>query len=216
MLVSSMKKMAIIFIIFFCLVEPISASENILRFIDEDNSLYYDSEIFNDDIFMNHLNFISGETNDDVLLIENRTDNTFNLYFRIIDDGYSEADRELISNTIMKIFVDDEIIYDGYIDGKHYDNGINLNNSVSIGEFTPNSSKEIQVVTEVDSNYTGAEATATIQVDWEFYAEIDDAILPINPITLDRIHHNVIIFIVSTVALIVIGIMFFRIRKTRN
>ncbi len=211
-----MKKMAIIFIIFFCLVEPIGASENILRFVDEDNNLYYDSEIFDDDIFMNRLNLISGETNNDVLLIENKTDDTFNLYFRIIDNGYSEEDKELISNTTMKIFVDNEIIYDGYIDGKHYDDGINLNNSVSVGEFTPDSSKEIRVVTEVDSDYVGAEANATIQVDWEFYAEIDDAILPINPIILEGIDHNIIILIIWGIALIVIGIMFFRIRKLHN
>ncbi len=211
-----MKKMAIIFIIFFCLVEPIGASENILRFVDEDNNLYYDSEIFDDDIFMNRLNLISGETNNDVLLIENKTDDTFNLYFRIIDNGYSEEDKELISNTTMKIFVDNEIIYDGYIDGKHYDDGINLNNSVSVGEFTPDSSKEIRVVTEVDSDYVGVEANATIQVDWEFYAEIDDAILPINPIILEGIDHNIIILIIWGIALIVIGIMFFRIRKLHN
>ena len=211
-----MKKMAIIFIIFFCLVEPIGASENILRFVDEDNNLYYDSEIFDDDIFMNRLNLISGETNNDVLLIENKTDDTFNLYFRIIDNGYSEEDKELISNTTMKIFVDNEIIYDGYIDGKHYDDGINLNNSVSVGEFTPDSSKEIRVVTEVDSDYVGAEANATIQVEWEFYAEIDDAILPINPIILEGIDHNIIILIIWGIALIVIGIMFFRIRKLHN
>ena len=211
-----MKKMAIIFIIFFCLVEPIGASENILRFVDEDNNLYYDSEIFDDDIFMNRLNLISGETNNDVLLIENKTDDTFNLYFRIIDNGYSEEDKELISNTTMKIFVDNEIIYDGYIDGKHYDDGINLNNSVSVGEFTPDSSKEIRVVTGVDSDYVGAEANATIQVDWEFYAEIDDAILPINPIILEGIDHNIIILIIWGIALIVIGIMFFRIRKLHN
>ena len=165
---------------------------------------------------MNRLNLISGETNNDVLLIENKTDDTFNLYFRIIDNGYSEEDKELISNTTMKIFVDNEIIYDGYIDGKHYDDGINLNNSVSVGEFTPDSSKEIRVVTEVDSDYVGAEANATIQVDWEFYAEIDDAILPINPIILEGIDHNIIILIIWGIALIVIGIMFFRIRKLHN
>ena len=112
--------------------------------------------------------------------------------------------------------IDDDIIYDGSIDGENHEDGINLTNAIKIGEYSSGSESDLRVVTKLSEDYTNAQNEAVVEIDWEFYAEYDDAILPINPITLDRIHHNVIIFIVSTVALIVIGIMFFRIRKMRN
>ena len=201
---------------FFCVVASVNAYENTLRFIESDNSIYYDSEKYDDNLFMNHLDMIPGEENEDVLHIENTTDKVFTLYFRVVDKEYTEEEAELIANTTMTIFIDDDIIYDGSIDGENHEDGINLTNAIKIGEYSSGSESDLRVVTKLSEDYTNAQNEAVVEIDWEFYAEYDDAILPINPITLDRIHHNVIIFIVSTVALIVIGIMFFRIRKTRN
>lgn len=201
---------------FFCVVASVNAYENTLRFIESDNSIYYDSEKYDDNLFMNHLDMIPGEENEDVLHIENTTDKEFTLYFRVVDKEYTEEEAELIANTTMTIFIDDDIIYDGSIDGENHEDGINLTNAIKIGEYSSGSESDLRVVTKLSEDYTNAQNEAVVEIDWEFYAEYDDAILPINPITLDRIHHNVIIFIVSTVALIVIGIMFFRIRKTRN
>lgn len=201
---------------FFCVVASVNAYENTLRFIESDNSIYYDSEKYDDNLFMNHLDMIPGEENEDVLHIENTTDKEFTLYFRVVDKEYTEEEAELIDNTTMTIFIDDDIIYDGSIDGENHEDGINLTNAIKIGEYSSGSESDLRVVTKLSEDYTNAQNEAVVEIDWEFYAEYDDAILPINPITLDRIHHNVIIFIVSTVALIVIGIMFFRIRKTRN
>lgn len=201
---------------FFCVVASVNAYENTLRFIESDNSIYYDSEKYDDNLFMNHLDMIPGEENEDVLHIENTTDKEFTLYFRVVDKEYTEEEAELIDNTTMTIFIDDDIIYDGSIDGENHEDGINLTNAIKIGEYSSGSESDLRVVTKLSEDYTNAQNEAVVEIDWEFYAEYDDAILPINPITLDRIHHNVIIFIVSTVALIVIGIMFFRIRKMRN
>lgn len=211
-----MKRLLIMLGAFFCVVASVNAYENTLRFIESDNSIYYDSEKYDDNLFMNHLDMIPGEENEDVLHIENTTDKEFNLYFRVVDKEYTEEEAELIANTTMTIFIDDDIIYDGSIDGENHEDGINLTNAIKIGEYSSGSESDLRVVTKLSEDYTNAQNEAVVEIDWEFYAEYDDAILPINPITLDRIHHNVIIFIVSTVALIVIGIMFFRIRKTRN
>lgn len=211
-----MKRLLIMLGAFFCVVASVNAYENTLRFIESDNSIYYDSEKYDDNLFMNHLDMIPGEENEDVLHIENTTDKEFTLYFRVVDKEYTEEEAELIANTTMTIFIDDDIIYDGSIDGENHEDGINLTNAIKIGEYSSGSESDLRVVTKLSEDYTNAQNEAVVEIDWEFYAEYDDAILPINPITLDRIHHNVIIFIVSTVALIVIGIMFFRIRKTRN
>ncbi len=211
-----MKRLLIMLGAFFCVVASVNAYENTLRFIESDNSIYYDSEKYDDNLFMNHLDMIPGEENEDVLHIENTTDKEFTLYFRVVDKEYTEEEAELIDNTTMTIFIDDDIIYDGSIDGENHEDGINLTNAIKIGEYSSGSESDLRVVTKLSEDYTNAQNEAVVEIDWEFYAEYDDAILPINPITLDRIHHNVIIFIVSTVALIVIGIMFFRIRKTRN
>ena len=211
-----MKRLLIMLGAFFCVVASVNAYENTLRFIESDNSIYYDSEKYDDNLFMNHLDMIRGEENEDVLHIENTTDKEFTLYFRVVDKEYTEEEAELIANTTMTIFIDDDIIYDGSIDGENHEDGINLTNAIKIGEYSSGSESDLRVVTKLSEDYTNAQNEAVVEIDWEFYAEYDDAILPINPITLDRIHHNVIIFIVSTVALIVIGIMFFRIRKTRN
>ena len=211
-----MKRLLIMLGAFFCVVASVNAYENTLRFIESDNSIYYDSEKYDDNLFMNHLDMIPGEENEDVLHIENTTDKEFTLYFRVVDKEYTEEEAELIDNTTMTIFIDDDIIYNGSIDGENHEDGINLTNAIKIGEYSSGSESDLRVVTKLSEDYTNAQNEAVVEIDWEFYAEYDDAILPINPITLDRIHHNVIIFIVSTVALIVIGIMFFRIRKTRN
>ena len=211
-----MKRLLIMLGAFFCVVASVNAYENTLRFIESDNSIYYDLEKYDDNLFMNHLDMIPGEENEDVLHIENTTDKEFTLYFRVVDKEYTEEEAELIDNTTMTIFIDDDIIYDGSIDGENHEDGINLTNAIKIGEYSSGSESDLRVVTKLSEDYTNAQNEAVVEIDWEFYAEYDDAILPINPITLDRIHHNVIIFIVSTVALIVIGIMFFRIRKTRN
>lgn len=211
-----MKRLLIMLGAFFCVVASVNAYENTLRFIESDNSIYYDSEKYDDNLFMNHLDMIPGEENEDVLHIENTTDKEFTLYFRVVDKEYTEEEAELIANTTMTIFIDDDIIYDGSIDGENHEDGINLTNAIKIGEYSSGSESDLRVVTKLSEDYTNAQNEAVVEIDWEFYAEYDDAILPINPITLDRIHHNVIIFIVSTVALIVIGIMFFRIRKTHN
>ena len=211
-----MKRLLIMLGAFFCVVASVNAYENTLRFIESDNSIYYDSEKYDDNLFMNHLDMLPGADNEDVLHLENTTDKVFTLYFRVVDKEYTEEEAELIANTTMTIFIDDDIIYDGSIDGENHEDGINLTNAIKIGEYSSGSESDLRVVTKLSEDYTNAQNEAVVEIDWEFYAEYDDAILPINPITLDRIHHNVIIFIVSTVALIVIGIMFFRIRKTRN
>ena len=115
-----MKRLLIMLGAFFCVVASVNAYENTLRFIESDNSIYYDSEKYDDNLFMNHLDMIPGEENEDVLHIENTTDKEFTLYFRVVDKEYTEEEAELIDNTTMTIFIDDDIIYNGSIDGENH------------------------------------------------------------------------------------------------
>lgn len=190
-----MKKilsLIIIIISIFSISFVYAEEKNKLYISSKDNKLYYDSEMFDEDIFLHFLELVPGEVYEEELLIENDTVFPCDLYFKIIQDEQSELAEELLDNIIMKIYLDDEIIYDGKVKGEDYlENGVNLQDSIYLGKYEKKASETLKVEVKLDEEYSNIDNEELAKTTWEFYASVDNEIKTINPNTYDFFKDNV-------------------------
>jgi len=133
-----MKKFVLFISLFALSVLSVQARENKLYFTEENNRLYYESKLIDEDIFMKHIDMTPGESFTDELLIENGTNTKYTLYFKVVPREQSAEADELLENIIMKIKLDEEIIYEGKATGLDYtEQGIDLQKAILLGDFTP-------------------------------------------------------------------------------
>ena len=106
-----MKKFVLFISLFALSVLSVQAKENKLYFTEENNRLYYESKLIDEDIFMKHIDMTPGESFTDELLIENGTNTKYTLYFKVVPREQSAEADELLENIIMKIKLDEEMQY---------------------------------------------------------------------------------------------------------
>lgn len=157
-----------------CFTIPVEATSSRLYFTESEDCLYYDGELL-DDTFMYHTDMVPGSNFSDELIIENGTGTTYTLYFKVVPREQSEEANELLENITMRILLDGKVIYEGRASGLDYTgDGINLQNAVCLGEFTPSMVSQMIVETSLSTDYDNTSNREFSYIDWEFYGQYED------------------------------------------
>ena len=203
-----MKKFVLFISLFALSVLSVQARENKLYFTEENNRFYYECKVIDEDIFMKHIDMTPGESFTDELLIENGTNTKYTLYFRVVPRNQSAEADELLENIIMKIKLDEEIIYEGKATGLDYtEQGIELQKAILLGNFTPSKNSKMVVETKLSENYDNTELNEFSYIDWSFYAQYDDSKPPVEIIVSPNTMRNSFPYtIVFSAIIILIGI----------
>ena len=213
-----MKKYWIWILILFILILPVNAASSKLYFTSSGDRLYYDSNKFNKDMFMNYDKMIPGEVYDDELIIENDSDTDYVLFFQVIEkQGQDDLANELLDNITMKLYLDDKLIYDGYAKGLDYnDSKIDLQNVIRLGEFKKGYESRLKVEVSLLPSYSNLDSV-TSYIDWSFYGYYDDEVKEIvpNPDTNDEGLNNIILFSLSLIGIVCI-LLVLLIRRRKN
>ena len=203
-----MKKFVLFISLFTLSVLLVQARENKLYFTEENNRLYYESKLIDEDTFMKHIDMTPGESFTDELLIENGTNTKYTLYFKVVPRNQSAEADELLENIIMKIKLDEEIIYEGKATGLDYtEQGIDLQKAILLGDFTSSKNSKMVVETKLSENYDNTELNEFSYIDWSFYAQYDDSKPPVEIIESPNTMRNSFPYtIVFSAIIILIGI----------
>lgn len=203
-----MKKFVLFISLFALCIISVEAKENKLYFTEENNRLYYESKLIDENIFMKHVDMTPGESFTDELIIENGTNTKYTLYFKIVPREQSAEADELLDNIMMKIKLDDNVIYEGKATGLDYtEQGIDLQKAILLGDFTPSKNSKMVVETKLSENYDNTEFNDFSYIDWSFYAQYDDSEPPVEIIVSpDTMKNSFPFAFVFSVIIILIGL----------
>ncbi len=202
-----MKKFVLFISLFALCIISVEAKENKLYFTEENNRLYYESKLIDENIFMKHVDMTPGESFTDELIIENGTNTKYTLYFKIVPREQSAEADELLDNIMMKIKLDDNVIYEGKATGLDYtEQGIDLQKAILLGNFAPSKNSKMVVETKLSENYDNTEFNDFSYIDWSFYAQYDDSEPPVEIIASpDTMKNSFPFAFVFSVIIILIG-----------
>lgn len=203
-----MKKFILFMSLFIIGIVPVLAKENKLYFKEDDNRIYYDSKLIDENVFIKHDNMVPGESFSDELIIENGTNTKYTLYLKAVPKNQNQEANELLENIMMKIELDGKTIYEGKATGLDYNNqGVNLQKSILLGDFFPSKKSKMVVETKLSENYSDTDFNDSSYIDWSFYAQYDDSELPIEIIPSPNTMRNSFPYtIVFSAIIILIGI----------
>ena len=156
---------------------------------------------------MKHVDMTPGESFTDKLIIENGTNTKYTLYFKIVPREQSAEADELLDNIMMKIKLDDNVIYEGKATGLDYtEQGIDLQKAILLGNFAPSKNSKMVVETKLSENYDNTEFNDFSYIDWSFYAQYDDSEPPVEIIASpDTMKNSFPFAFVFSVIIILIG-----------
>ena len=222
MIGGAMKKISFLIICLFFMIYNVYAKENKLYFTNDGNKLYYDSELFDDDIFISNLDMVPGREYVDKLVIKNNADIKYRLYLKINKKQQEELSEGLLNSIKMQIKLDGNLIDDGFASGADYSKKHkigDLEDSIYIGEYSSNEIGNLEVITKLVESYNYSDESVTTKIQWEFFAQYDDKLILINPDTgVDKSNNlivNLIAILIIFVILIEICIKFLR-NKVNN
>ena len=203
-----MKKILFSIILFIFMCIPVYADSNKIYFTESDKRIYYQDY---DGTFLKHLEMLPGEEYNDTLEIENNTKEDYKLFLKFIDKNESNQASELLDNLEMKIYLDDNLIYEGNSKGLIYQDGdYILDDVITIGNMKPKSEHILKVITKLSDNYTNKDNNELSYLNWVFFAQYGNKgdIKPIdkNPKTNDNLYTYIFISIISLLS-IILGIV---------
>lgn len=200
-----MKRIGIVLITMMLLIGNVEAATNRLYFTEKKDRLYYDTDAFDEDAFMAHYDMVPGREYIDEILIENKTKETYDLYLKLTVESEDVLSDELIDNILMEVYLDDEVIYVGTARGLDYQgDGKNLQESVLLGRYKPNTESKLVVKTKLSESYTNTNNASIGKITWEFYGRYGEEVKPILPETNDNLSKYVIILSSASLMLILI------------
>jgi len=122
--------------------------------------------------FMSFLEMIPGGQYSDILTIENRSKNDYDLYMQVVPKAnQDEMLKELLELIHMKVYLKDALIYDGNASGKEqYNSDNNLQKAVFLGEYTAAMKTQIRVELELSKETSMQYCELLTKVDWKFIA----------------------------------------------
>lgn len=213
-----MKKMIFTLILLLISISSVSAKENRLILIEQNNKIYYDRNVFDRDYFMKFDGMLPNGKYHDELLIENNTNKKVTLYFKIEEKEQSDEQNELLDNLFMKLYLDNNLIYDGQVKGFDYNlNGVNLQNVVFLKELSQSDSLKFNVDLYLDPKYANKNMDDYARVDWIFYVQQMDTgeVTEVTGVPITGLNGNSIFVIISASIICLIGfiITLFVIRK---
>lgn len=167
-----MKKVILFLLLFIVLISPVYAKDNKLYFTEHDDRIYYESALFDENIFMEHTDMVPGKNYLDELIIENGANTKYTLYFKASIGEQSDEAEELLDNIMMKITLDDEVIYEGAAKGLNYfEEEANFQNAILLGDFTPSKNSKMVVETKLLESYDNTDFNDFSYLDWTFYVQ---------------------------------------------
>ncbi len=195
----------------------VNARENKLYFTGSGDRLYYDSSKYDDEYFMKHVDMVPGSSYEDRLTIENDSNYDYKLYMRVKNREQSELAADLLKNIKMEITMNGELLYSGFADGLDYSHdNLDLTNTIYIGEYKSKMNGEIVVNTKLIEKYDVTENDEYSYVDWEFVAEYNDLVIPINPDTGSSTNEYIKILLISlTIVFALILFYLFAIKRKK-
>jgi len=195
----------------------VNARENKLYFTGSGDRLYYDSSKYDDEYFMKHVDMVPGSSYEDRLTIENDSNYDYKLYMRVKNREQSELAAYLLKNIKMEITMNGELLYSGFADGLDYSHdNLDLTNTIYIGEYKSKMNGEIVVNTKLIEKYDVTENDEYSYVDWEFVAEYNDLVIPINPDTGSSTNEYIKILLISlTIVFALILFYLFAIKRKK-
>ena len=104
-----MKKLLILLLLLITV--PVFAKENKLYLLEDKKTIKYESGLYDDKVFMKHLDMVPGSKYTDELYIENGTDVPYKLYFKAVKKNQGADAEKLLQSISMKITLDDKLIY---------------------------------------------------------------------------------------------------------
>lgn len=190
--------------------------DNKLYFKDEGERLYYDTKLFDSNVFMHHVDMIPGSSYTDKLMIENGSDTDYKLYFKVKEVDQNDKANQILDAILMEIYIDGKLIYEGKAKGLDYNNtGVNLQNAIYIGEYNKNVEKELVVNTKLSEEYSDKSNDELSHIEWQFYAQYGDDLIVINP---DTGGNNIFKYLIAAIfsGIVIIGLLYFYKRKVKK
>ena len=209
----SIIMLLIIMISFYC----VNAKNNVLYFVKQGNKLVYESDI-EENIFMQHLDMIPGSSYTDELEIENGTNTSYKLYLKVNEIEQNETADKLLDSIDMKVYLDEELIYDGKAKGIDYsNNGINLQNAIFLKEFESNDKSLLKAEVKLSEEYSNKNSVLS-KINWEFYAQYENEQPQIieNVPKTDVNNNTMVIMSIIVLILGIVFVIFSQIKKTKK
>ena len=122
--------------------------------------------------FMSFENMVPGGQYVDTLVIENRSQKNYDLHMQVIPRDNQEAImKELLELIQMKVYLAEELIYEGAASGSEYlDASNNLQNAVSLGKYQSNKQNQLRVELKLSENTSLEYCELLAKTDWKFMA----------------------------------------------
>ena len=178
-----MKKILLL-IVGLLFIIRVNALENYINLVNKNDKVMYESNLKNNE-FIHHTDFLPGDSFVDNVRITNNSDKQIKLYLKVKLIDQSKSANNLLDNILMKVYLDNKIIYDGYARGIDYNNsGVNLQNVVLLKTFNNSDTAKLKVETSISTEFNDPNADES-RFDFVLYGEYDDKeeeIIPV-PIT---------------------------------
>ena len=171
-----MKKVLIFLLLLVTSFSFVDAKENRLYFTENNNHIYYESDLLDEKVFLKHTDMVPGESYTDELIIENGTNTKYTLYLKAVPREQIPVAENLLECILMKITLDGNVVYEGRATGLDYtDQGVDLQDAVLLGDFTSTKKSKMVVETKLQEEYDDIENREISYIDWVFYAQYDDS-----------------------------------------
>ncbi len=167
-----MKKVSfiVLFLLSFFIFDVYALDQNTLVLTDKDKKLIYNNNLFNENIFLYHVEMIPGGEYEDNLHIINNSNFEYVLYLRLFLDNDDNYDLEFMKNINFQIFLDNLEIFNGTIIDKNENNIL-----ISLGEYKNYGDQStLKVITNLNKEYSNVNKMDNSIIQWEFVANYED------------------------------------------
>ena len=166
-----MKKVSfiVLFLLSFFIFDVYALDQNTLVLTDKDKKLIYNNNLFNENIFLYHVEMIPGGEYEDNLHIINKSNFEYVLYLRLFLDNDDNYDLEFMKNINFQIFLDNLEIFNGTIFDKNENNIL-----ISLGEYKNEDQSTLKVITTLNKEYSNVNKMNNSIIHWEFVANYED------------------------------------------
>ena len=214
----------ILFLSFFFIISVNALEENRLLFKLEDNEdeeevMVYDSNLFEKEHFMKHIDMAPGRVYTDNLIIENGTEDTYSIFMKMVP---KKEDDELLKEITIKVYCRDKLTYTGKAIGGEINE--EFDNAMFICAIDSGDEADVRIESILDKNNNTPDSDLSY-VDSVFFAQygdftpveiVEDTVIEVNPETSRDKYLFPIKIIGIVVILLMIVIIFIQNKKEKN
>jgi len=160
--------------------------------------------------FMSFFEMLPGGEYTDVLMIENRSSNNYDLYMQVVPKmNQSEMLDELLQLIQMKIYLADKLIYEGTAKGNLYDNTTgDLQEVLPLGEYKAGTQNKLKVELMLSQETRMQYGDLLTKIDWRFMAnEITELKPQEKPPTINQPQTDDTAMLIKYISIMLLAIM---------